>query len=174
MNVPQNFDIGTLNYLIVPETIEIAGPVPSINSFMEMHLGYIDLRTLKPDTVIQYGAKLPLSYITVNNIQEISLRFDPKGLGEKLLNVSDIRIINQPPNSNVTIQTKTIYGVTVYGPQEELDTLTSLDLVAQIDMTEVDNRTGSVTVPVTVLLPNSNDCWAYGDNHTAVIIIEKN
>jgi YbbR domain-containing protein len=174
VNVPQNFDIGTLAYMIEPETIEIAGPVPRINSFMEMHLGYIDLRTLKPDTVILYGVNLPLGYITVNNVQEISLRFDPKNLGEKLLNATDIRIINQPPESNVVIQTKTLYGITIYGPKEELETLTSLDLVAQIDMTEVDNRTGSVTVPVTILLPNNTDSWAYGDNHTAVIIIEKN
>jgi YbbR domain-containing protein len=173
INVPQYFNIGTLSYTIEPDAVEIAGPVPSINGFMEIHLGYIDLRILKPDTMLINPVKLPPGYMSVNNVQEVSVIFNPKDLGEKLLNITDIRLINQPLNSKVTIQTKTIYGVTVYGPSNELELLTSKDLVAQIDMADVDSKTGSMVVPVTVLLPNSEQCWAYGDNHTAVVLIER-
>ena len=171
INVPQGFDTGSLDYLITPPYIEVAGPVASINSYNEMHLGYIDLRTMEPGDDLYYSVSLPQNYIAVENIQEVNVQFGDEGFDSKVLNVTDIRLINQPNSHNVEILTKTIFGITVYGPKNDVAALTGRNLIAQIDMSDLDLRTGTVTVPVTILIPSSGSCWAYGDNYTAVVNI---
>jgi YbbR domain-containing protein len=171
VNLPPGFDLDTLVYSVTPAQIEIAGPSASVSGVTELHLGYIDLRTLSPDLSLYYGTSLPPGFISVENIQEIAVEFDPEGFEKKELNVTDLRLINQPVEYAVSISTRTIYGVSVYGPAEEVARLTAKDLVAQIDMTDADIRVGQVTVPVSILIPSSQSCWAFGDDYTAVITV---
>lgn len=172
VNVPPEFDLDTLRYIVSPDEIEIAGPSTAVASVTELHLGYIDLRTLAPNDHLYYSASLPPGFISVENIQDIDVEFDATGFEEKVLNVTGLQLINQPAEYDVSISTKTIYGVKVYGPVEEVSKLTPKDLVAQIDMTEADVRIGQVTVPVDILIPTSTSCWAYGDDYTAVITVK--
>lgn len=171
-NVPPGFDVDSLGYFTDPETVEIAGPSASINGFTELHLGYIDLRGLEPDAVKTYNVSLPPGYLTVENIQEVDVVFENPGYTSRRLSTSDIRLINQPPDYNVEISTKTIYDVMVYGPEEEIEQITGKDLIAQIDMTDVDIRIGQATVPVSILIPGSDECWVYGGDKTAVVTIQ--
>ncbi len=71
INVPNDFNLDTLNYEITPEEIEIAGPSTSIANMTELHLGYIDLRMLKPDALMIYELPLPVGYISVEDIGEV-------------------------------------------------------------------------------------------------------
>lgn len=169
INVPSGFDLESLNYLIDPETIELAGPVSSINNITELHLGYIDFRTLEPNASLYYTTPLPAGYIAVENIQSIGVEFFDEGYDERLMNVSDIRLINAPANYTISIQTKTIYGVTVFGPRDEVARLMPRNLIAEIDMSQVDLRAGTATVPVSIIIPGAPKCWAYGNGYTAVI-----
>ena len=171
-NMPDNFDVSTLDYDIFPNEIEVAGPVGSVNGLTELHLGYVDMRTLRPDASLNYTVSLPTGFISVENIRDVDVEFYDSGFDSKLLNVSDIRIINAPADYDVTVATKVIYGVTIYGPQESIDRLTAKDLVAEIDMNEADLRIGTVTVPVNIILPSVDDCWVYGDDYTAVVTIK--
>ena len=169
INVPAGFDLDSIKYEISPEDIELAGPVTTINSLKELHLGYIDMETLEPGISLYYPIPLPPGYIAVDGTQDISVDFEGFNYDERLLDVSDIRIINAPSDYNITVQTKTIYGVTVFGPENQLIHLTSADLLAQIDMSQVDIHEGTATVPVSILIPGAEKCWAYGSGYTIVI-----
>ena len=174
VNVPTDFDLDTLKYVITPEEVEIAGPADLIASYNELHLGYLDMRSIAPDMHMFYDLSLPPSFISVEGIDELSIQFMPEGFGEKELNIdsSGIYIVNLSDEYDVTIQSKSIPNVTVYGPEAELETLTSKDLVAQIDMAEADLRTGQITVPVDILIPGKRTCWAYGDRYTARVTVK--
>lgn len=173
VNVPADFDLDTLDYEISPEEIEIAGPAELIATYNELHLGYLDMRGIAPDMHMFYSLSLPPSFISVEGIDELSIQFKPEGFGEKELSIdsSGIYIVNLSDDYEVTIQSKSIPNVMVYGPQEALETLTSKDLVAQIDMAETDLRTGQITVPVDILIPGKRTCWAYGDRYTARVTV---
>ncbi len=173
VNVPADFDLDTLDYEISPEEIEIAGPADLIATYNELHLGYLDMRSIAPDMHMFYSLSLPPSFISVEGIDELSIQFMPEGFGEKELSIdsSGIYIVNLSDEYEVTIQSKSIPNVMVYGPEEALETLTSKDLVAQIDMAETDLRTGQITVPVDILLPGKRTCWAYGDRYTARVTV---
>lgn len=174
VNVPTDFDLDTLKYVVSPEEIEIAGPADLVASYNELHLGYLDVRNIAPDMHMFYDLSLPPSFISVEGIDELSIQFMPEGFGEKELNIdsSGIYIVNLLDDYDVTIQSKSIPNVTVYGPEEELETLTSKDLVAQIDMADADLRTGQITVPVDILIPGKHTCWAYGDRYTARVTVK--
>lgn len=168
VNVPDGFDIDVIDYTLSPSEIEIAGPENILDTMNELHLGYIDMRTLAPDMNMFYKLTLPPSFISVEDIEEINLQFRPDKFAEKELNIDSdsIYVINASDKYEVTIQSKSVSGVTVYGPAEHLDSITEKDLVAQINMSRIEYKLGQVTVPVDIVIPGKNDCWAYGSHYT--------
>lgn len=174
VNIPSGFDISTFNYVISPQEIEVAGPKEAIDSFDAYHLGYLDVRTTAPDIHMFYRLSLPPGFISVEGIEDIDIAFDPDGFDETLLSVEsdNIYVINKPSGFDVTVQSKNIANVTVYGPSDVIEALSSKDLIAQIDISDIDDsRTGQITVPVEILIPGKNNCWAFGDDYTARVTI---
>jgi YbbR domain-containing protein len=172
VNVPQGFDINTIQYTVTPSEIEIAGPPNVVNSMTELRLGYVDLRRVEPGVRFYYSAALPEKVISVGNITEINVQFNNPDFISKELNTSDLRLINVPPDYNVSFATKMLYGVKIYGPKEEINNLTGKDIIAEVDMSDVEVRVGQITVPVRILVPTSGSCWAFGDRYTAVITVK--
>lgn len=167
VNVPDGFDTDVIDYLLVPDEIEIAGPENMLDTMNELHLGYIDMRTLAPDMNMFYNLTLPQDFISVEGIEELNLQFLPDRFAEKELSISSdsIYVINIPDKYDVTIQSKSVSGVIVYGPVEQLENITEKDLVAQINMSKVEHKIGQVTVPVDIVIPGKSDCWAYGSHY---------
>lgn len=172
INVPSSFDTDSLLYQITPGEVEIAGPEETLSSVTEIHLGYIDLTDFTPEFPIVYSVQLPTGYLSVDNTQEAVITFDADDYTTTTLNVSNIRLINQPEDYDVTVSTRMIYSVTVFGPKSEIDRLSGSDLVAEIDMLDVDTRVGQSTVNVSIEIPSYSSCWAYGGNYTAVITVK--
>jgi len=171
INVPDGFDVNTLWYEISPHEIEIAGPESTIGSVTEVHLGYINLSAFVPEIPLSYYIKLPSGYISVDNTQEAVVTFDSDDYETRFYDVSEIKLINQPDEYNVTVSTKMIYDVQITGPAEDLDELSASDLVAEIDMREVDVRLGQSTVPVSIIVTSNNTCWASGSTSNAVVTV---
>ena len=170
INVPAGFDETTLVYTVNPSEIEVAGPSASIGSLNELHLGYVDMRSLTPDMSIYYPAPLPPGFISVENIQDVNVIFDPTGISQKTLNVTDIRLVNVPSSYDVTVTTRTIPSVQLYGPEDAVKDLTSKDVIAEVDINDADIKLGQITVPVNIIVVGDDSCWAYGD-YTAVITV---
>ena len=111
----------------------------------------------------------------MEGIEDGNSEFFPDTFGETTLAVEsdNIYVRNLPDQYEATIQTQTINNVTVYGPAGEVIELTNQNLVAEINMANVDITLGQVTVPVTILIPGHSKCWAYGDHYTARITIRE-
>lgn len=164
VNVPEGFDVSILEYALSPNEIEVAGPEELLQSFNELHLGYIDMRTLAPDVNLFYDVELPDGFISVEGIEDLNLMFIPDKFDYKELNIDSdsIYVINTSDKYDVTIQSKGISGVTVYGLTHDLEMVTAKDLVAQVDMNHVEYKLGQVTVPVEIMMPGKSTCWASG------------
>lgn len=173
IGTPQGFDTDKLVFDVSPSEIELAGPVSTINNLSELHLGYIDIRTLEPQLNLTYAAQLPPGYISVENIQNIDVKFRGDGIEEKILNVTDIRITNQPADYTIAVQTKTFYGIKVFGPKNQLDKVSAKNVVAEINMAEIDLKAGTTTVPVSFVIPDCDGCWVFGNDYSAVITVRE-
>lgn len=175
VNVPEGFDIDSIPYVLNPEELEVAGPAEALSSLNEVHLGYVDMRDFAPDIDLFYRLSLPPGFISVEGYDELNLRFIPDNFVERELSVENenIYLLNVPEEYEVTVQSRTIAGISVYGPTGVVEELTAKDLVAQIDMNDTDLRLGQSTVLVEVLIPGSNTCWVYGDRYTARITVRE-
>lgn len=168
VNVPDGFNVDIIEYELNPKEVEIAGPENMLDTMNEIHLGYIDVRTLAPDMNMFYNISLPPGFISVEGIEELNLQFKPQNFAEKELNIDsdNIYVINASDKYEVTIQSKSISGVIVYGPEKDIEMLTDKDLVAQVDMSQVEYKLGQITVPVDIVIPGKSTCWAYGAHYT--------
>lgn len=133
------------------------------------------MRTLAPDVNLFYRIKYPTDFVSVEGIEDANIEFFPDTFDESTLAVEsdNIYIRNLPEQYEATIQTQAINNVTVYGPSGEVSGLSNQDLVAEINMANVEVTLGQVTVPVSVILPGHSRCWAYGDHYTARITIRE-
>jgi len=168
VNVPESFDVDILEYALSPSEIEVAGPEELLPAFNELHLGYIDMRTLAPDVNLFYDVELPDGFISVEGIEDINLMFISDKFDYKALNIDSdsIYVINTSDKYDITIQSKGISGVTVYGLTEDVELVTAKDLVAQVDMNDVEYKLGQITVPVEIMMPGKSTCWASGVHYT--------
>ena len=168
VNIPEGFDVDILDYEISPTEIEVAGPENMLSSLNEIHVGYIDIRNLAPDVNFFYDLSLPEGFISVEGVEDMNLQFKPHNFDVKELTMDSdsIYVINASDKYDVTIQSKGISNVTVYGLKDDLEMVTAKDLVAQVDMNQVEYKLGQITVPVEIILPGNDTCWAYGTHYT--------
>ncbi len=170
-NVPDGFDVNSLWYEINPREIEIAGPAETVDAISEVRLGYVNIASFKPDIPRSYPINLPADCKSVDNTQEAVVTFDSQDYGTRTFNVSELRLVNQPEEYDVTVSTKIIYDVEITGPLDELETVDPGDLVAEIDMRKTDVRIGQSTVTANILVTSNSTCWASGGTYNAVITV---
>lgn len=173
IGTPPGFDEDSIEFIIDPPEIELAGPVATINNLSELHLGYVDLRTLEPMVEITREIELPPGYISVENVRNADVKFEGSNIDEEYLNVTNIRVKNQPTDYNVDVKTRTFYGIKVYGTEEQLAKVSAKNVIAEIDMAEIDLRTGTTTVPVSFAITDCDGCWVFGNEYSAVITVTK-
>lgn len=171
INMPSGFNLNSLGYTIDPSVMEIAGPAEIIDSINEIPLGYINMKELMPDTAVYYGAILPDGVISVDNINDALVTFTGENYQKSSFKVSDIRLINVPKEYDVTINTKLITDVEIYGPKNRIAALKSQNIVAEIDIADIDIRVGQMVVPIELSIIGEDSCWSYGE-YTAVITVK--
>ncbi|MCD7726851.1 MAG: hypothetical protein LUH57_00660 [Ruminococcus sp.] len=108
-----------------------------------------------------------------SDISDIYVTYKTDGLSSKEISLSEssIKLLNIPDDKDVSIVTETISNVVVYGPEDVIESLTSDDFVAVLDLSiaELSND----TFPVTVYCESYDTVWAYGDQTITLSITDK-
>lgn len=174
INIPQGFPIGELEYEFSNDYIEVAGPANVIDNMSEIHLGYVDINSLDIDSAYAFDVSLPVGFENLESVETVVVNFNTEGMIAKKFNVPNIRVVNTPVNYEVKVTTKNISNVTIIGPKEIVDSITSKDIVAEIDMSAIGEiKTGQVKVPVSIFAPNKGLVWANGAYQAVIEIKEK-
>ena len=137
LNVPEDFPLDELRYTLSKEDLLVAGPESSINSMTELSVGYIDFRDLDGGEY-NFNLNLPAGFINLEGDESITVSIDTTGLISRTMSVSEIRLENVPDGYTVTPVTTAIRDVTVYGRSDIMETLTEEDLVAVVDLSDMD------------------------------------
>ncbi|MDD2956275.1 MAG: CdaR family protein, partial [Oscillospiraceae bacterium] len=174
LNVPEGFPLEEMPYQLSNETITVAGPVDEIEHTTELVIGYIDFKNLTLESAYLFNLNLPEGFINVENVEQVSVQFDTSQMAEQYFNLSDIRIINQPVDFDVTVLTRYLSNVQVIGPQTVLAGMTADDLIAQIDLSDRELTAGQSSYPVSVYAPTKGLVWATGEHSVILILTEKN
>lgn len=170
LNVPDDFPLNELKYTLSEETVAIAGPADLIQLMEDINLGYIDMRDLDTDGSYTFNIVLPSGYVNVDGVTTVEVSFMNEEITSRYFNVTDIRLINRPTNFDITVSTRTISNVRVFGPADVLEKMVGTDIVAEIDLSDREIRAGQTKVTVNMQIPSKGLVWANGIYQAQIVV----
>ncbi len=173
VNVPEGFDTESINYMLSNDVIEVAGPETLINQWSSINVGYIDLSELDSTREYEFDIVLPSSFVNVKNITTLIARFVLSDYETDTFTVSNIKLENVPEDYDVSVNTQKISKVTIVGPADVISKMTKDELVAKIDMSQIDVSKGQYKVPVSIYSTVNNNVWAIGEYSVVLNVTEK-
>lgn len=173
-NVPSYFDESSVEFELSPSSIVVTSPNKALLEQTTWHIGYIDLRDVTIDSTFTFSIELPSGYQNLSGDTTVTAKLKSDNLKVKTFaNMSNISIINAPSQYDISLMTKSISAVLI-GPEDEIDKLTEMDIVLEIDVSSIlPLQAGEeYSVNVNVLTPNHDDVWALG-TYMAVIQVDE-
>ena len=136
-------------------------PESSISSMTELSVGYIDFRDLDGGEY-NFNLNLPAGFINLEGDESITVGVDTSGVISRTMSVSNIRFEHVPEGYTVTPVTTSIRDVVVYGRSDQMAALTDQDLVAVVDLEEMDLSEGSSSAIAELSAPGKGLVWCSG------------
>ncbi|MBE6879099.1 MAG: hypothetical protein E7488_08085 [Ruminococcaceae bacterium] len=167
INVPDGFNVSTLNVKFSQKEVDIAVPPRVAETMTAFTAGYIDLKTLAFDSPYVFDLTAQTGYRFLDGVTEISATISAEDISRKNVSVSEIKILNQG-SQNVEILTDTIHNVEIVGKASVVEELTGDNIVAEIDMTKVSLAQGQQTVAVEIIIPSTHEAYARGTYYATI------
>lgn len=161
VNVPSGFDTATLKQTLSADSIRLSVPAASVSSITDFVVGYIDLATLKTDEKYVFDLKLPQGWRSLDEVTQIQATISGQNLAERVMNVSEIKVINDAANS-ISVITKVINNVTIVGEKSAVDALSAGSVIAQIDAATLTAAQGQQSVEVDFIIPSTEAAYVKG------------
>lgn len=161
VNVPAGFDTGILHQSLSAKGIRLSVPSQAASSLTDFVVGYIDLSTLKTGEKYVFDLKLPTGYRSLDEVTQISAVISGDNLAEKVINVSEIKILNDA-DGDIQLLTKVINNVSVIGEKSAVEKLSAGGVIAQIDAATLTAAQGQQSVEVDFIIPSTNAAYVKG------------
>ncbi|MBR5558708.1 MAG: hypothetical protein IKU72_00480 [Oscillospiraceae bacterium] len=172
INVPSGFPMEELSYSLSNSNIKIAGNPDVLSRYSEIKLGYIDMKTLDFSQNYTFDISLPSGFTNIDHLKTVEVVFDETNIGEGIFTINAFSIKNRPSSYNVQITTTRLTNVRILGDQDIIATLSSDDIIAEIDLSERNIQPGQFSVPLKIYMPTKGFVWAVGD-YTAIINVKE-
>lgn len=163
VNVPPGLDKTQLEYVLSEKTIEISGPKETIDGIEEISLDPIDFRKVNIGSVFPQEVTLPAGIVNVNNTNLVTVSMISTNLDKTQLSVKNIIPMNVPAAYNIEITTTVVNSVNMVGNAEDIESLSSNDLIARVDLQAIELSDGSQRVPVIIYATGNKFVWAVGE-----------
>ncbi len=173
LNMRDDFDVSSLKYELSHQTIKVAGPEVLIDKMSEINVGYVNLEALGDETHYEFDITLPSTFINIENTTSVSLDFNFDEYSEKVFEIKKIEIKNPPSHYEVTVSTKKISSVDIFGPSSVINSIKSGDLVAEIDLSGIGLAVGEFKIPVSIYAPNYSNVWSKGVYYAVLTVQAK-
>lgn len=175
VNVPKGFPLEKLKYTLSQNAIMVAAANDIVDNQDTVILGPIDFRTVDIGKEMTLDVTLPAGFINTENVTSVTITFPSYGMTSKTFSVprSNFVFENVPAGYEAVLTTSSLENVKIVGDSTIMDNLTSDDLVASIDLSQVTPKKGQYTVPVRVYCQNRVLAWAVGEYTTVITLQEK-
>lgn len=181
INEPESFNKDKfINKLeLSASELVIAAPNDKINEIESLTIGTIDMRRVDIGSMFTFRTDdfLPDGYENLSGIDSITVTCPSEGFVKKIISIrgSSVQFVNVPTQFKFDMITSG-FTMSFVGPEDEIQELTSLDIVAQIDLIDFDMTEGDKRLPVTFFIPSYNDVWCISEGvitPTAVVTATK-
>ena len=167
-NAPASFDVEKFKEKLEFSIDELVVAVADENAVERdtMDIGTIDMREVDVGKEFTFATAdfLLENYQDWNDVGTITVKCPSEGLAVRPIHITNpsIQLINAPAQFDFKIVTSGVTPIFV-GPEETLEQLTYIDVIAQIDMLNSFNiEEGYCKLPVTFSIPAYDDVWCIG------------
>ena len=171
-NTPSDYINSPLLYSISPSRVRVAVLQNGSDTTNSLEIGTIDFANITPsNSSFTFLASNVKTAKFLDGTTSFSVEVNTDGLSTKKLepNINSIMITGGSGVSAGNVDLSSIGSVTVVGTQTALASVNANMLEVNINLTNIKLEEGENTVPVTVILKNSKNCWVSG-SYSAVIV----
>ncbi len=171
-NTPSDYINSPLLYSISPSRVRVAVLQNGSDTTNSLEIGTIDFANITPsNSSFTFLASNVKTAKFLDGTTSFSVEVNTEGLSTKKLepNINSIMITGGSGVSAGNVDLSSIGSVTVVGTQTALASVNANMLEVNINLTNIKLEEGENTVPVTVTLKNSKNCWVSG-SYSAVIV----
>ena len=169
-NVPTGFSTGNIQYTISPKTISVAAKADVVDALSVIKLQPIDFNTLDINSTVTSNIVIPDGVLNIDNLTSATVTINLLNTGSKMIDTSNIEVVNTPAHYGVTVKTKQISNIKLFGPASDINNVSTVNAV--IDMSGIPIVEGQYQVPVSIEVPGKTGYWATG-SYTASIYLWK-
>lgn len=167
-NAPSSFDVDKFKEQLEFSVDELVVAVADemVVEREAMDIGTIDMREVDIGKEFTFSTSdfLPENYQDWNDVKTITVKCPSEGLLVRPIHITNpsIQLINVPAQFDFKIITSGVTPIFI-GPEETLEQMTYIDVIAQIDMLNtLDIEEGYCKLPVTFSIPAYDDVWCIG------------
>ncbi len=171
-NTPSDYINSPLVYSISPSRVRVAVLQNGSDTTNSLEIGSIDFTQITPSNgSFTFLASNVKTAKFLDGTSSFSVEVNTDGLSTKTLDpgINSIMITGGSGVSAGNVELDSIGQITVVGTQTALKSVNANMLEISINLTNTKLEEGENSVPVTVTLKNSKNCWVSG-SYTAVII----
>lgn len=171
-NTPSDYINSPLVYSISPSRVRVAVLQNGSDTTNSLEIGSIDFTQITPSNgSFTFLASNVKTAKFLDGTSSFSVEVNTDGLSSKTLEpgINSIMITGGSGVSAGNVELDSIGQITVVGTQTALKSVNANMLEISINLTNTKLEEGENSVPVTVTLKNSKNCWVSG-SYTAVII----
>lgn len=161
VNVPEGFNTDVLHQSLSVSELKLAVPAQYAASLSEFVVGYIDLSTLETDKPYEFAVTLPTGYRSMDDVKKVIATISGANLTEKNINVSEIKIINDP-DGKIEVLTTVINNVVLVGEPDAIENLSVGGVIAQIDAARLSLAQGQQSVSASFIIPSTDRVFVKG------------
>lgn len=171
-NTPSDYINSPLLYSISPSRVRVAVLQNGSDTTNSLEIGTIDFANITPsNNSFTFLASNVKTAKFLDGTTSFNVEVNTDGISTKKLepNINSIMITGGSGVSAGNVDLSSIGSVTVVGTQTALARVNANMLEVNINLTNIKLEEGENTVPVTVTLKNSKNCWVSG-SYSAVIV----
>ncbi len=171
-NSPSDYINSPLVYSITPSKVRVAILQNGSDTTNTLEVGSIDFSQITPtDNSFTFLASNVKTAKFLDGTTSFTVEVNTDGLSTQSLEpgINSIKISGGNGVSSGNVDLSSIGKITVVGTQTALKSVNADMLEISINLTNTKLEEGETTVPITVTLKKSNNCWVSG-SYTAVIV----
>ncbi len=165
-NVQQGFNIDIFDVKLNPISVIVG--VPSNQTVIDEYVaGYVDLKNIQFDTEYEFIVQYLEGYMPLDDVFNITATISSDNISEKLVTVTDIRVINNQ-GSEIEIISSEIANVLLMGTTSAIEEIEGEEVIAQIDVSKLSLTQGTQTATVEFIIPTTEEVFVKS-THTVTI-----
>lgn len=172
-NAPADYLLGSMNMSLHPSSVKVGIPVEKIDDIKEISVGTIDFNSLDAGNNIFTFKKDDITdYMITDSVEKFRVSVNMGNVVSTYVNIpsSNISVVKQKTGYEATVAQQSISNVKIVGPASVIDSLNPNNVYADIDVSQVNATSGTITVPVNISIRDNTSCWANGDYSVQVTI----